>query len=105
MKTDQEAETRKWIKTFVFMKEECSKIHNPIEFEKFTVGGKGAMDTQILLREEPDYTYERPKFKARDYKPPKPAFDVSEMKPGSDLEGVVNRSVGELSCSDSEDMG
>lgn len=102
VKTDQEAETRKWIKTFVFMREECAKLYNPVEFEKFTVGGKGAMDTQILAREEPDYSYQRIKYKAREYQPPKPAFDVSEMKPGADAIAAINRSDEELSCSDED---
>jgi hypothetical protein len=83
------------------MKEECAKLYQPNIFEKFTVGGKGSMDTQILLREEPDYNYERLKFNTRDYKPPKPAFDVSEMKNGAaGGDAHINRSVEELSCSD-----
>lgn len=102
IKTEQEAETKKWIKTFVFMREECSKLYNPIEFEKFTVGGKGAMDTQILQREEPDYSYQRIKYKARDYQAPKPAFDVSEMKAGGDGNHAINRSDEELSCSEDD---
>lgn len=103
LKTENEWDLKRWIKSVIFMTEECSKQNQPVKFEQFSCIDVENEFDELFDKDEISYDYESIKFKKKQEKQLK-AFDTKNINivDEKDEKDKLNRSVDELSV-DSDD--
>lgn len=91
------------VKTLMYLNEECAKLTKPIKFQEFKFKDGGHDFEPFFLKDKPNYNYESIVEKKKEAKALKILKDAEKGKVDEHAEGKLNRSVEELSMSDSDD--